>query len=104
MTKQELMQKLAALGDISEEQRNQVTCSLVGHSKIQTYCFGYFNCARCGAQLGDSLASVYPQAEEVVVVGHMGGNCPTCRENYKKLTWRDKLFCPDPFARGEKCE
>lgn len=62
LTEQELMAKLAALGDISEEQRNSITCSLIGHSKIQTFCFGYFNCARCGAQLGDSLGGYYPQA------------------------------------------
>jgi hypothetical protein len=101
ITEQELMAKLTALGDISDEQRNEVTCALIGHSKIQTYCFGYYNCARCGAQVGDSLGGFYPQASEVVVVGHMGGNCPTCRANYETLTWQDKIFCPDPFAVKE---
>lgn len=98
LTEQELMQKLAALGDITEEQRNEVVCALIGHSRIQTFCFGYYNCARCGAQMGDNLAGCYPQAANVVIVGHAGGKCPKCHENYEKLGWEDKIFCPDPFA------
>ena len=94
MTEAELLNKIAALGDITEDQRNAIVCSLIGHSKIQTFCFGYYSCARCGTQLGDSLGSSYPSASEVVIVGH---NCPTCRANYEKLGWKDKLFCPDPF-------
>lgn len=94
MTKKELLAKLAALGKISDEQRNTVTCALIGHSRIQTQCFGYYNCARCGEQLGDTLAGCYPAANEAVVVGHA---CPTCRANYAQLDWRHKLFTPDPF-------
>ena len=94
ITKKELMEKLKALGKISKEQRNSIVCSLIGHSLIQTTFFGYYNCGRCGNQLGDSLASIYPAVEVVVIVGH---NCDTCQENYKKLTWRDKLYAPDPF-------
>tara|TARA_R110000744_G_scaffold64675_1_gene133061 strand:- start:944 stop:1090 length:147 start_codon:yes stop_codon:yes gene_type:complete len=43
--------------------------------------------------VGDSLAGAY-SAKEHVLVGH---NCPKCRENYKALTWKDKLLAPDPF-------
>ncbi len=96
MTEQELTEKLAALGDISDEQRKEVVCALVGHSKIQCFCFGYFTCSRCGAQVGDALGSTYDAAESVVIVGH---NCPTCRANYEKLGWQDKYLCPDPFAK-----
>ena len=96
MTKKELLIRLKNLGPISDEQRNEITCALVGHSKIQTFCFGYFSCARCGTQLGDSLGGCYPDAPNVVIVGH---ECPTCHENYKKLTWNDKIFCPDPFEQ-----
>ncbi len=95
MTEQELTEKLEALGSITDEQRRRVVCSLLGHSKIQTGCFGYFYCARCGDQVGDSLASVY-DASDVVIVGH---NCPRCRANYEKLGWEDKYLCPDPFAK-----
>lgn len=95
MTKKELMQKMEALGNITEEQRNAIVCSLIGHSRIQEYCFGYYTCARCGAQVGDSLAGYYSAAEETVIVGH---NCSTCQKNYKKLGWKDKIFCPNPFV------
>ena len=77
------------------EQAQSVICALVGHSKIETICFGYHYCARCGAQVGDTLASVYSGAEEAIVVGH---NCEVCRENYAKLDWRSKMLAPDPFA------
>ncbi len=96
MTQEELMGKLAALGDLSNEKRNAVVCALLGHSKIQTHCWGYFSCARCGEQVGDSLAGAY-KADKVVVVGH---NCKTCRENFAALPWEDILFTPDPFSKN----
>ena len=43
-TEKELLDKLDLLGIEDEEQRKEVTCSLIGHSKIQTYCFGYYRC------------------------------------------------------------
>jgi hypothetical protein len=92
MTKREVMERVRGL---SQEERNQVVCALVGHSRIQTSFFGYYYCGRCNAQVGDSLGSIYPSAAAVVVVGH---NCETCRANAKTLTWRDKLFAPDPFV------
>lgn len=94
ITKRELLAKVKALKPESDEQRNSVVCALIGHSMIQTTCFGYFYCGRCGAQVGDNLGSVY-SAEKVVIIGH---NCEACQENFKRLTWQDKLFVPDPFA------
>jgi DNA-directed RNA polymerase subunit RPC12/RpoP len=94
-TDKELLDKLELLGIEDEQKKKEITCSLIGHSRIQTFCFGYYNCARCGAQLGDSLGGIYPGAEKAVVVGH---KCPTCEANYKELTWKDKIFCPDPFS------
>ena len=96
MTKKELLEKIQALGPISDQQRNEIVCSLIGHSLIVTQCFGYVNCARCGAQVGDKLISGYSNAPKAVFVGH---SCSTCQENYKKLTWQDKIFCPDPFKK-----
>lgn len=98
MTKKELLAKLKALGEISEEQRNGIVCSLIGHSMIQSAFFGYFNCGRCGAQVGDSLAGCYPEAKDVVVVGHA---CDTCRANFAKLDWKSTLFAADPFPAKE---
>lgn len=74
-----------------------VFCVMFGHSRIQETCFGYYNCARCGDQVGDNLVSTYPQAEYVVIVGH---NCKKCRENYAQLTWRDKILAPNPFKKA----
>ena len=72
-----------------------IVCGLLGHSRIQTMWFGYYDCARCGERMGDALGGTYPQAKTVVVVGH---NCETCRENAKALTWKDRFLSPDPFA------
>ena len=98
MTKRELLKKLDALAPLTDDQRNAVTCSLIGHSKIQDCCFGQFTCGRCGDVVGDALMSVYPGAATVVVIGH---NCETCRENYKKTNWRDRLFVANPFKSEE---
>jgi len=40
---------------LSDEQAKAVVCALIGHSKIVNTCMGYIHCARCEAQLGDSL-------------------------------------------------
>lgn len=99
MDEAELKQKLEALGlEEGDPRIPGIVCQLIGHSRIQTYCFGYYSCARCDAQVGDSLGGVYLGAKQTVVVGH---NCETCRDNYSKLGWQDKFMCPDPFAVPE---
>ena len=95
-TEEELHKKLDALGDMSDEQRNRVTCSLLGHSKIQSVCFGYWNCARCGEQLGDSLGGTY-EGRDKVIVGH---KCEVCTKNYENLGWEHKVFVADPFEEA----
>jgi len=90
-----LTEKIDSLGDLDDQQRRNIACSLIGHSRIQTTCMGYFYCARCGDQLGDTLASIYPGAEKAVIVGH---KCQTCEENYAECTWEDKFMCQDPFT------
>jgi len=99
MTKKELLAKLKILDLKDIEQKKSVVCSLIGHSMIQSTCFGYFYCGRCGNQVGDSLGSVYSQAPETVIIGH---NCDVCRKNYKKMTWRDKFMVVDPFKVEEE--
>lgn len=94
MTRKEYNAKIAALEPLTDEQRKSITCSLLGHSHITTGCFGYVYCARCGAQVGDCLGGIYYDPLEVRV----GHNCPICRENYKKLGWKDKILSPDPFT------
>lgn len=95
ITKAEVSKRVQGLDGA---ERNAVVCALVGHSGIQTACFGYYFCARCGAQVGDTLAGAYDPSG-VVVVGH---NCKTCRNNYKVMGWQDKLFAPDPFATPDE--
>ena len=68
-------------------------CVWFGHSNIIETCWGYVHCARCGDQIGDSLAGCYHNPN-AVIVGH---NCETCRENYRKLAWKDKFLAPNPF-------
>lgn len=90
MTRAEVLRRVRGL---EREERNAVVCALVGHSGIHHSCWGYKNCARCGAQVGDSLGGSY-DGSSTVIVGH---NCKKCRTNYAAMTWRDKLFVPDPF-------
>jgi hypothetical protein len=90
ITKKDLVNKLKGLGDITEEQKRAVTCALIGHSNIMTLCFGYHSCARCGEQVGDSLAGAYSN-EKAVYVEH---NCDICRTNYDCLKWSDKYLAP----------
>jgi hypothetical protein len=90
MTKKEFLKKIKAVEPEDDEQRNDIACSLIGHSKIVHYCFGEITCARCDDRIGDTLMGAY-SAKENVIVGH---NCDDCRANYKKLTWRDKIYAP----------
>lgn len=92
MTKVEVLRRLKGL---DENTQKAMACALIGHSDIVTSCFGYVSCSRCGAHLGDTLAGAYSN-DNAVVVGH---NCPTCRKNYERLTWRDTFMAPDPFAK-----
>ena len=95
MTKKELMEKLKAIGKISKQQRNDIVCSLIGHSNIQSTFWDYYYCGRCGAQLGDQLASIY-NTNEVVIINH---NCKILKKNYKKCSWKDKLYVTNPFKK-----
>lgn len=95
MTKKELTQRLAAMGPLPDEETDKIVCALIGHSRIVTYCFGYQYCARCSAQVGDTLGSV--GIGVCVIVGH---KCEECETNMKKMTWRDTYRTPDPFAKA----
>jgi hypothetical protein len=95
-TKAEVKERISGL---PEAIAKAIVCAMVGHSRIQTACFGYYNCGRCFEQVGDTLGSSYPGAKLAVVIGH---DCETCRENAKTLTWRDTFMAPDPFkAEGQ---
>lgn len=87
----ELMEQLAKM---PEKYHAQMACMIVGHSMVQSHCFGYWNCCRCGEQVGDSLAGSYSGAD-VVSLGH---DCDKCRENAKALNWTDMVLLPEEAA------
>jgi hypothetical protein len=79
--------------------RRRVYCARNGHTKIITMCFGYVHCARCEAQIGDTLGSTF-DTTDCVVVGH---NCDKCRANFAMLTRTQKHLVPEkcfPKARS----
>lgn len=91
----------------SLEVRRRVYCARHGHSKVHDFFFGYHYCARCEAQLGDSLGGFY-QDDEAVLVHHAnvfvlngtryeGCHCP---ENTKKLTKHDLALLPKYNSYG----
>lgn len=69
-------------------------CALIGHSRIVTMCFGYISCGRCKEQIGDTLAGA-DSAKGLVIIQH---DCETCRDNYTKMTWRDKFLVRSPWS------
>jgi len=95
-TKKELLDVMKNIPVKNKGHRNSVICSLIGHSRISTTCFGYRNCGRCGDQLGDSLGSFDYGIKEAVIIGH---DCEICQNNYKNCTWKDKLYTPNPFTK-----
>lgn len=95
-TEKQLLEVLKTIPYKNEEHKKRIVCSLIGHSRICTTCWGYRNCGRCGDQLGDNLGSMDYGRETCVVIGH---NCKICRKNYKKCTWKDKFLVDNPFKR-----
>lgn len=92
VTRKELVEKVKSL-NLATAERNAVVCAMIGHSSIISMCFGYVHCGRCGEQIGDRLGGVFDTTNSVLI----GHNCETCQENYKKLTWEDKLYSKNPF-------
>ncbi len=97
-SEKELKEGLKTIPYRDDKHRNKIVCSLIGHSKISEMCLGYRHCARCGDLLGDSLGSIDYGKKEAVLVGH---NCKECRANYKKCSWKDKIFVKNPFTKKE---
>lgn len=87
-TKIQVKEKLTAIGDVSDDVKKTLVCSLIGHSNILKGCFGYMHCARCNEQVGDALAGSY-QNDDAVIIGH---DCSICRTNAKRLTWKDTFM------------
>lgn len=73
----------------------EITCVLLGHSRIMNYCFGECSCARCNEVIHDTFEGPV-NVSDCVFMEH---DCARCRANYKKLSWKDKIFTPYPFPR-----
>ena len=89
LTKAEVLSRVRGL---TGDTRQSTICALVGHTRLTTYCFGYLNCGRCGAQTGDTLMG--SKVTGRVVEGHYqfkdNKDCD-CAQVVAKLTWRDTL-------------
>jgi len=93
-TRADLFNRLAVMGKMKKETRNKVVCAMIGHSLIVDGFFGEVYCGRCGAKIADQLMGSFANGPKSVRIGH---NCETCRKNYKALTWKDKIYVPNPF-------
>lgn len=92
MTKTEVIKRTR---DLPRSLRAGVVCALIGHSDIVTTCWGYVYCARCQAQVGDTLGGA-ATLKDKVIVGH---KCKECRATYAKMDWRHRYLVPDPFKK-----
>lgn len=93
MTQKEVLKRVRGL---KGGQRRSVICSLIGHSRVIETRLGYIHCARCKAQIGDTLMGSF-DGEQAVIVDH---DCKTCRKNAKALDWNDLIALPAKVKRG----
>lgn len=96
LNRTQLLAKLKKM-EVGDEEKKKIACILIGHSRIISSYFGYIYCGRCGEQIGDALGSVFDGSKHVII----GHRCPTCRENIKNLTWKDRLFAPANPLKAE---
>jgi len=66
----------------------KILCAIFEHPHVVTNCMGYKYCARCEAQVGESLGGVWT-GKGYVIVGH---NCKECKKAMKNLKWHEKLL------------
>ena len=83
MERNELEQKLEGLGPIEPEQRNAITCVLIGHSRVVAPVGSLLFCARC-------MMPYTPARMDTLV--YQDHDCEACNENRKRLNWEDTLF------------
>lgn len=81
---------------VEMDKLKEIFCAVFRHSRIQDAFMGYYSCGRCGTQLGDSLGSIYPSAQYVVIIGH---RCRKCKANYKECNFIDKFLVGNPFSK-----
>ena len=83
MERNELEQKLERLGPLEPEQRNTITCVLIGHSRVVAPVGPLLFCARC-------MMPYTPARMDTLV--YQDHDCEACNENRKRMNWEDTLF------------
>jgi len=84
-----------------EEKMNELTekekaigrrlCREGEHGNWVYYFFGYVYCGRCGEQIGDRLASLFPSDTVAVISCDTPvRKCPNCYAAWKKMTKYDR--------------
>ena len=73
----------------TKEQERKIYCVKHGHARFVTTTWGYYYCGRCGDKVGDNLASVYLDADKVLVIGCRDKPCKTCDPARKSLNKSD---------------
>lgn len=73
-----------------------LVCALLRHSNIESCCMGYISCARCGQQVGDTLAGCYRNPLQVGT----DCACEACEANVPKLKFADVFLTPMPAWLG----
>ena len=89
MREMALKEVKSRIGGIDEEVQQKMVCAMVGHSRLLTQCFGYHHCARCGAQVGDSLGGSFRDVDNKMGLTIINCACEKCSTSYAAFTWKD---------------
>lgn len=84
---------------LTQIQKAKIHCVKHGHAKYVYSCWGYVQCGRCGDQIGDRLAGVFPM-DETLSIHCKIKICKTCKKVRKELSGLDKKI----LSRLEKAE
>ena len=90
------------IAGLAEETQRKMVCALVGHSRLLTHFFGYHYCARCEAQVGDSLGGAFQDRDNKLKLAILGCTCEQCVSNYAAFDWKDTFLVPkEKLAEAE---
>ena len=92
MTLEEVKSRIAGL---DKEAQQKMVCAMVGHSRLLTQCFGYHYCARCDAQVGDSLGGSFSDPDNKIGLAIINCACEKCSSSYANFTWKDLFMVPE---------
>ena len=99
LTLEEVKSRIAGL---DEEVQQKMVCAMVGHSRLLTQFFGYHYCARCNAQVGDSLGGSFRDPDNKIGLAIINCACKKCSASYAAFTWKDLFMVPKKTLRVAK--